>query len=96
MPTAFVANCDQVAYKLINTLKAQHHQVPDDISVVSFDNTIYSTIAQPMITTVDNNVEEMVQAATKIIIKKINNPGKTYGRVLIKGNIISRDSSKNV
>jgi LacI family transcriptional regulator len=96
MPTAFVANCDQVAYKLINTLKVHNHHVPDDISVVSFDNTIYSTIAQPMITTVDNNVEDMVQAATKIIIKKINNPGKTYGRVLIKGNIISRDSSKNI
>jgi LacI family transcriptional regulator len=96
MPTAFVANCDQVAYKLINTLKVHNHHVPEDISVVSFDNTIYSTIAQPMITTVDNNVEDMVQAATKIIIKKINNPGKTYGRVLIKGNIISRDSSKNI
>ena len=51
MPTAFVANCDQVAYKLINTLKTNGYRVPEDISVVSFDNSIYSTIAQPMITT---------------------------------------------
>jgi LacI family transcriptional regulator len=96
MPTAFVANCDQVAYKLINTLKQNGHSIPDDISVVSFDNTIYATIAQPQITTVDNNVEDMVSTATKIIIKKINNPSKTYGRILIKGNIIKRDSSQHI
>jgi LacI family transcriptional regulator len=96
MPTAFVANCDQVAYKLINTLKQNGHSVPNDISVVSFDNTIYATIAQPQITTVDNNVEDMVSTATKIIIKKINNPSKTYGRILIKGNIIKRDSSQHI
>jgi LacI family transcriptional regulator len=96
MPTAFVANCDQVAYKLINTLKKKGYSVPDQISVVSFDNTIYATIAEPQITTVDNNVEEMVNTATKIIIKKINNPSRTYGRILIKGKIITRDSSKEL
>jgi LacI family transcriptional regulator len=96
IPTAYVANCDQVAFKLINTLKNKGYQVPKDISVVSFDNTIYSTISQPQITTVDNNVVEMVEAATKIIIKKINNPSKTYGRILIKGNIIKKDSSQSI
>ena len=96
VPTAYVANCDQVAFKLINTLKNKGYQVPKDISVVSFDNTIYSTISQPQITTVDNNVVEMVEAATKIIIKKINNPSKTYGRILIKGNIIKKDSSQSI
>ena len=96
IPTAYVANCDQVAFKLINTLKSKGYQVPKDISVVSFDNTIYSTISQPQITTVDNNVVEMVEAATKIIVKKINNPSKTYGRILIKGNIIKKDSSQSI
>ncbi|MDI6452756.1 LacI family DNA-binding transcriptional regulator [Peloplasma aerotolerans] len=96
MPTAFVANCDQVAYKLINTLKKEGYEVPKDVSVVSFDNTIYSTIAQPQITTVDNNVEDMVTTATRIMIKKINNPIRTYGRVLIKGKVIKRESSQNI
>jgi len=96
MPTAFVANCDQVAYKLINTLKVNGYKVPEDISVVSFDNSIYSTIAQPKITTIDNNVSEMVDTATKIMIKKINNPSRTYGRVLIKGKLIKRESSQHI
>lgn len=96
MPTAFVANCDQVAYKLINTLKQHGYQIPEDISVVSFDNSLYSTIAQPMITTIDNNVLEMVDTATKIMIKKINNPSRTYGRVLIKGKLIKRESSRQI
>ncbi len=96
MPTAFVANCDQVGYQLINTLKKQGFSVPKDISVVSFDNTFYSTLAEPQITTVDNSVEEMVQTATKIIVKKVENPAKTYGRIFIKGKIIIRDSSQKI
>src|SRR5690554_2180223 len=96
MPTAFVANCDQVAYKLFKALKGKGYVVPDDVSVVSFDNTIYSLLTNPEITTVDNNVEEMVDKAINFIIKKINNPAKTYGRVFVKGKIISRESSKKV
>ena len=93
MPTAFVANCDQVAYKLIDTLKENGYRIPEDVAVVSFDNTIYSSLSSPKITTVDNNVPEMVNATTKIIIKKINNPTRVYGRVLVKGKIIKRSSN---
>lgn len=94
LPTAFVCNCDQVAFHLIKKLKQLNIKVPEDISVVSFDNTIYSTVTEPQITTLDNNVDEMVKVATKIILKKIENPERRYDRVLIKAFIVERDSVK--
>jgi len=96
MPTAFVANCDQIAHRFIRVLKEHGYSVPDDVSVVSFDNSIFSTISSPQITTVDNNVKEMVDTASRIIIKKIDNPQRTYGRVLIKGTIIERESARPI
>lgn len=94
LPSAFVANCDQTAYKLIKKLKELNYRVPEDISVVSFDNSIYSTLSEPQITTVDNNIKQMVETAARIIIKKIVNPKLTYGRIFIKGKMILRDSAQ--
>ncbi len=92
LPTAFVCNCDRVAFTLIKKLKSLKIDVPKMCSVVGFDNSLFSHIAEPKITTVDNNIEKMVATAVKIISKKINNPQKTYDRILVPGTIIERDS----
>jgi LacI family transcriptional regulator len=96
MPTAFVCNCDQVAFNLINDLKKKGYDVPNDCSVVGFDNDIYATLTEPMLTTVEVNMKEMSKVTVKFIIEKIKNRKKTYGRVMIKGTMIYRDSVKNI
>lgn len=96
MPTAFVCNNDQVAYDLIKLLQENGYRVPDDISVASFDNTKFSIRSNPQITTVDNNVDEMVDVACKVIIKKIEKTVKQYNRILIKTTLIERDSIKDI
>ncbi|MFN7250386.1 MAG: substrate-binding domain-containing protein [Anaerobacillus sp.] len=96
LPSAFVCNCDQVGYLLINKLRKLGYNVPEDCSVVGFDNDIYATITDPQLTTVEVDIEEMAKVAVKFVIEKIKNKNKTYGRVLIKGNIIFRDSVKEI
>lgn len=92
MPTAFVCNCDQIAYLLIQKLKSKGYAVPKDCSVVGFDNDIYATIATPHLTTMEVNFEQMSSIAVKYIIDKISSPNLKLGRVLVQGNIIHRDS----
>jgi len=96
MPTAFVCNCDQVAHHLINKLKTLGFKVPDDFSVVGFDNDIYASITEPGLTTVEVDIQEMAQTAVKFIQEKIKYIDKQYGRVQIKGKIIYRNSVKNL
>lgn len=96
MPTAFVCNNDEVAYNLIRKLNALGYGVPEDISVVGFDNSVHSTFSNPQITTVGVDVEEMAKTAVKFILSKIRNEYKRYGRVLIKGRIIYRDSVREI
>lgn len=96
MPTAFVCNCDQIAYELIKKLKKMKYKVPGDISVVGFDNDIYATISSPQITTVEVDTEEMAAIAVEYILEKIKNNDKEYGRVSVKGRIVYRESVNKI
>ena len=89
-----MCNCDEAAYILINQLKAMGYRIPEDISVVGYDNHIYSTISNPRITTIDVNSYRMSQEAVEIIIKKIRDINYKCGRVLVTGKLIERDSVK--
>jgi len=96
MPTAYVCNCDEVARNVINKLKEMGKTVPNDISIVGFDNDMFSTISEPQLTTVEVDVEEMSRMAIKFILGKISNQSKKYGRVMVKGRIVYRQSVKNI
>ena len=96
LPTAFVCNCDESAYHFINYLKSLDYRVPEDISIVGYDNHIYSTISNPAITTVDVNSRTMSAEAVNIIIKKIRDKGFRSGRTLVTGKITKRDSVKRL
>lgn len=96
MPTAFVCNNDEIAFNLIAKLKVIGYDVPGDISVVGFDNSVHSSLSVPGITTMSVHVEQMAETASKIIVKKIQKPNTRYGRVTIKGNLLSRDSVRNI
>ena len=96
MPTAFVCNCDETAYALLNQLRSEGYVVPDDISIVGYDNHIYSTISNPRITTIDVDSKHMSQEAVETIIRKIRDRNYTKGRTLVTGKIIFRDSVKTI
>lgn len=96
MPTAFVCNNDEVAYNLINALQKNGIKVPEDCSVVGFDNSIFARLTEPSLTTVAVDMEEMSKVSVKFIMEKLKNPSKKYGRTFIKANIIYRESVKNI
>ncbi|MFC4388726.1 LacI family DNA-binding transcriptional regulator [Gracilibacillus marinus] len=92
MPTAFVCNCDQVANLLIEHLQKNGFRIPEDCSVVGFDNDIYATLTTPNLTTVEVDVEEMARNAVKFICDKMEDDSTRNGRVSVKGSIIYRES----
>lgn len=97
MPTAFVCNCDDTAYKFVQHLNQMGYKVPEDISVVGFDNDIYAEISNPKLTTVAVNVEVMTEKATNLIIDKIKNGDKDkQSKVFVSGETIYRNSVSNI
>lgn len=96
LPTAFVCNCDVVAYRLIKQLNQLGCRVPDDCSVVGFDNDIYSEISEPKLTTIEVDTEEMSKAAVKLLFSKLDQPSDKWNRLSVKGTIIYRDSVRAI
>ncbi|USB32357.1 substrate-binding domain-containing protein [Paenibacillus sp. YPG26] len=91
-PSAFVCNCDQVAYLLTEKLKSMGYNIPSDCSVVGFDNDIFATLTVPPLTTVEVDIEQMATTSVNSIMQKVNNPNKRFGRVLVQGKIVYRES----
>ncbi|WP_040951865.1 substrate-binding domain-containing protein [Gorillibacterium massiliense] len=96
IPTAFVCICDQIAYHLVTLLQKKGYRVPEDCSVVGFDNGIFATLTEPGLTTVEVNITEMAKSVVSLIVKKVKNPNISYGRVTVKGKIIYRNSVKDL
>ena len=61
LPTAFVCHCDMAAYFLTNSLKSINKYVPQDISLVSFDNTDISVASD--LTSMDINKRDIAETA---------------------------------
>ena len=92
MPTAFVCNCDETAFRVIGALQRRDLRVPEDISVTGYDNYTVSDMCVPAITTVEVDLAEMAHAAVSLLLKRIENPQKQPSRYVIPGRIILKQS----
>lgn len=92
MPTAFVCNCDEIAYVLMEKLKKEGYRIPEDISVVGFDNYTLAGYTSPKLTTVEVNIEAMTKNAVELLVAQIEGRSGEKGRKLVSGKLIIRDS----
>lgn len=71
---AFFATSDLTAVGIIDEIQSRNLRVPEDISVVGFDNTIFSSVSQPAVTTVELNTYELGCKAMELLLKRIEKP----------------------
>lgn len=96
MPTAFFCNCDLSASLLIRKLRQAGYSVPEDISVVGFDNYVTDQFAGVGITTYEINTKEMAKRAVHIMLHKLDNLNYSTGMFMLSGKFIERDSAKRI
>ena len=92
MPTAFVCNNDHSAYLLIRQLKQGGIRVPEDISVVGFDDVLYAEISEPPITSVHVKRKFMAEQAVSLLKRRIESPDAGIRVVTIDCSIVYRNS----
>lgn len=92
MPTAFFCNCDLTASKLINKLQKAGYRIPEDISVVGYDNYLYPGLCDVEITSYEVDTKEMARRAISTLIKKMNNESTTSGVHIVEGHIVIKNS----
>ena len=73
--TAVVATSDNIALGLLRYLYERGLHVPRDYSVVGYDNSISDALFEPALTSIEQNVDELSDAALSIMFRRLGERG---------------------
>jgi LacI family transcriptional regulator len=93
-PTAIFAANDVSAIETIAVARSVGLAVPDDLSVIGFDNVPESALCVPPLTTVDQSIQRLGQEAVRMLIDLIDHPDSRPSQVVLPTRLIERGSCR--
>ena len=72
LPTAIIALNDQIAIGAINRLREDGIRVPEDVSLVGYDNIAVSAHFSPTLTTVDHQTDRLMDLAVRGLLAQLD------------------------
>jgi LacI family transcriptional regulator, purine nucleotide synthesis repressor len=95
-PTAIFASTDLIAAVFINEARKAGLSIPDDLSIIGFDNTIHAEISDPGITTIAQPIEKLASYTMEQLLDSIKNPGMPANRIMLAPTLVERESVKDI
>lgn len=96
LPTAFFADNDMIALGAMKAMQEAGIRIPQEVSVVGFDDIPFSEITSPRLTTIRVPKHEMGQAAARRIIELIRKPTSAKLKIQICTSFVERDSVREI
>ncbi len=93
-PTAIFASNDLEAIGAMEAIRERGLQIPDDISVIGFDDIPQASIVYPKLTTVRQPLDQMGRLAARLLLEQIENPDRPPRRITLATQLIIRDSCR--
>ncbi len=91
-PSAIFAANDQSAFGAYQAAHEAGLCIPDDLSVVGFDNIPESATVNPPLTTVDQSIEQMGYLATGLLVRLISDEALEHSNYTIPTHLVVRES----
>ena len=91
---SIVCASDEIAIGAINGLRERGYKVPDDVSVIGFNNNSVSSYFYPRITTISQPSYDMGSVAMRMLIKLLNKKELDQGHYVLDYKLITRESTK--
>jgi LacI family repressor for deo operon, udp, cdd, tsx, nupC, and nupG len=91
--TAICCSNDEMAIGALSVLRSQGLVVPDDVSVVGFDNLRFGAFAIPPLTTIDVPKQETGETAMQLMLDLLRDPDSAPREVILPHKLIIRESS---
>nr|WP_041808123.1 LacI family DNA-binding transcriptional regulator [Evansella cellulosilytica] len=96
LPTAVFVSGDSMAFGAIKAIKNAGLRVPDDISIVGFDDIELAQHITPALTTIRQDADLMGKKAADLLINHINNKEEGFSAVMLPVELIKRESTKKI
>lgn len=91
--TGIVAASDMMALGAIRACRERGLEVPDDISIVGYDDTELMRFTDPPLTTVRQPVQQIAEHATALLLAQITGQRFERREYLVRGELIGRSST---
>jgi len=93
LPTAVFAAYDDIAVGAAKAIYEEGLSIPEDISIAGIDNTMCLLNGHNMLASVNCHMEEQVDIATNLLMKKVNNPDfKVFQNVNLRTTFVERNT----
>ena len=98
LPTALISTAESITIGVYDVCAARGIRIPEDLSVVGFDDTLLSTHVSPKLTTFRQHLDEMGGAAVDLLMRIIHHPEhvEEHPHVLKPMTLIVRDSARSI
>ena len=90
---AIMTASDHLAVGAVRFLRERHVRIPEEISVIGFDDINLCEVVHPTLTTVRQPIREMGVAAAEHLLKMIREEEEAGKKILYQGQLIPREST---
>lgn len=94
-PTALVVVDDLVTFGVLRGLNELGYKVPDDLSLVSFNNIALAELSSPPLSSIDIGIYQLGYMASQLLIRTIQGDQPQPARLIVPHRLIVRESSLN-
>ncbi|UOQ94484.1 LacI family DNA-binding transcriptional regulator [Halobacillus shinanisalinarum] len=91
-PTALVITDDFNALKVMATLQERNIKMPEEVSIIGFNNTMIAKLSNPPLTTVDTNSYQLGYESGQSLIQLLHDPKMLKRSVIVPTTIVERES----
>jgi LacI family transcriptional regulator len=92
-PSAVFASSDLTAMGVMDAVRGRNMKVPDELSVVGFDDVPMSSVLVPKLTTVRQPLIKMGQRATQMLLDLIQKPNEDQESLILPTRLMIREST---
>jgi len=93
VPTAVIAAYDYVAFGAMRALLENGYRIPEDISIIGFDNILSASFAWKALTTISMPSQEMGAIAARIIVNKIEGKNDVTQHITINPELVIKETT---
>lgn len=90
--TAVVCSHDLVAIGLLRALWEMGISVPEDVSVMGFDDVQWAAVVSPSLTTIRHAFAGLAQKAVELLLDRMERPGRRARRLLLDVDLVERET----
>lgn len=90
--SAIVVIDDVFALRVMQLVQMYGYKVPDDISVITFNNSILSTLTHPYLTTIDIDVTQLGHEAFRLLMNQLNGEQTANKKLIVPHELIERET----